>query len=123
MVATTRKGSSTVNSDPFDDEITNAPPEALHSIAGMLSVSTLAIKYLLDRPYRTHQFLDFVRGLPSLGPDDDNPSDQELIDDMHEAFHMAQQAAERADDYSIIAFCNKVAKEAANGSIKRPDEH
>jgi hypothetical protein len=107
-----------VNSDPIDDEITNAPPEALTSVAGMLSVSALAIMYILDKPYRTHQFLDFVRSLPNVS-DDDPTDDTALINDMHVAYDIAVGAAGRADCYSIIAFANKVAREAANGTNKR----
>lgn len=105
-----------MNSDPIFE---NAPPEALHAVAGMLSVSTLAINYLLDKPYRTHQFLDYVRSLPSINDAEDNPTDAELIDDMKEAYNMAFNGANRADYYSTIAFANKIVREAANGSNKR----
>lgn len=107
-----------MNSDR-DEMFENAPPEALHSVAGMLSVSALAIHYLLDKPYRTHQFIDYVRNLPSFAGAEDDPSDAELIEDMHEALSMTMGGAERADDYTTIAFANQVAREAANGSNKR----
>ena len=101
----------------YEFDLTEAPSEALDGVAGMLSVSALAIKYLLDKPYRTHQFLDFVRALPSHGNDDS--TDGQLIGNMEEALQMAISAVVRAHEHAAVSFMNEVIKEAANGSNKR----
>jgi hypothetical protein len=101
------------------NEIDNAPPEALEHAAGLLAISALSIRYLLARPYRTHQFIDWVRSLPG---EEGDATDGQLIEDMHHALVDAVAAAERAEGHAVIAYVNEVTREAANGQNKRGKE-